>query len=95
MKQITNNGFVKMCRQGILGAFLGIIAGLILGILIYLLQFPLIWINMLTYGDANVPGMPTQLWFSVLQPGTLGMSFGAVIGAIFGSISGLKNKRDE
>lgn len=96
MNKIMNQSFVKMSKQGIMGAFLGIIAGLLLGILIYLLQFPLIWISLLGNSYREFGGNLTGMMFiNPIQPGSLGMAFGAIIGAIFGAISGLKNKKDE
>jgi ABC-type antimicrobial peptide transport system permease subunit len=95
MNKIINGNFVKMSKQGITGAFFGIIAGLLLGILIYLLQFPLIWISQIGNSYQSMGGNWSGMMFiSAVQPGTLGMSFGAIIGAIFGSIDALKNQRN-
>lgn len=92
MKQKINPHFVKMCKQGIAGAAMGIVAGFLLGIIIYFLQYPLVWIGMLLDGARN-PNLWQQpgMWISAVMPGTLGMSFGAIIGGIFGSLYGLKN----
>lgn len=87
MKQITESPFVKMCKQGIIGAILGIIAGILLGTCIYFLQFPLIWISSI---DSQGTYYGSAMWQNATQPGMLGASVGAVIGAIFGSIFGLK-----
>jgi hypothetical protein len=96
MNKIMNQPFVKMCKQGISGALMGIFAGLLLGILIYFLQFPLLLIgqigNPYPQMDGNWAGI---MFISPVQPGSLGMAFGAIIGAIFGGMYGLKNKKDE
>jgi hypothetical protein len=88
MKNITESAFVKMCKQGIIGAILGIIAGILLGTCIYFLQFPLIWISSMDGKGELIYG--NIMWQNATQPGMLGASVGAVIGAIFGSLFGLK-----
>ena len=93
MKLTTNSNLVKMCRQGIESAFIGIISGLILGLIIYYFQFLLTW---LSYYPANhmlseaYNGNYGLIWASAAQPGTMGACFGAIIGAIFGCIMSLK-----
>jgi hypothetical protein len=79
-----DSNFVKMCRQGIIGSFLGIIGGLLLGLVIYFLQFPLLWIG----GPQENPVWP--MWQTAAQPGMMGACFGAIIGAVFGCILTIK-----
>ncbi len=96
MNKIMNQSFVKMSKQGIMGALLGIVAGFILGLLIWFLQFLLfIFSGMMDGAGINQVMQPPMMWLSAVMPATLGMAFGAIIGAIFGAISGLKNKKDE
>ena len=88
MKIENNPNFIRMCRQGIEGAFLGIIGGAILGIIIFYVQYPLAWLSF-------NPGMMDNgrylfAWVSAAQPGTIGACVGAVIGGVFGCIQALK-----
>jgi len=89
MKFTTSRSFVKMCRQGIEGSFLGMISGMVLGVIIYFLQFPLQWLSYNPDFDMMGRGMG-MFWISAAQPGLLGACFGAIIGALFGCILGLK-----
>jgi tetrahydromethanopterin S-methyltransferase subunit G len=90
MCKFIDHKFVNMCKQGIIGSFLGLIFGAILGLLIYWIQFPLLWLS-----DPSVTGdlhiYSKQLWATAAHPGALGAGVGATIGAIFGAIQGLKS----
>lgn len=85
MKITHNSNFFKMCRQGLEGAFIGMVGGAILGLLIFYLQYPLMWLGP-SLPDSFMP----MLIFTPAQPGLSGACFGALIGAIFGCLLSLK-----
>lgn len=80
MNKIIKSPFVKICLQGIIGSFVGIVAGTMLGCLIYFLQFPLLWISNSTSEYTYI------IWQNAAQPGMFGASIGAVLGGIFGAV---------
>lgn len=90
MNKIIDRNFVNMCKQGIIGAFLGIIFGAILGLIIYWIQFLLL---LLTNPELGIDMEMHRgiLWTTASQPGTLGSGFGAIIGSIFGALQSLKS----
>lgn len=77
----------KMLVEVITGGFMGSIAGIILGLILGLL----IWFI------AGIVASADPQSFSTHPPVTaiafLGMGFGAVIGAVFGSVVGLKQRK--
>ena len=82
--------FSKVLIKGVLGAFAGIIAGLILSFIIWTLQNMVNTIHTwnMSKEDYSAPGSPP---LEALV--TLGMAFGAIIGSIFGSLTGLKEEK--
>lgn len=90
MNKIIDREFVNMCKQGIIGAFLGIIFGAILGVLIYWIQFLLLFLTNPAFG-VNMEMHRGSLWTTASQPGSLGSGFGAIIGSIFGTLQSLKS----
>lgn len=78
----------KMLIDVIMGGFIGSTAGIILGFVLGLLIW---WIGQLI---ATVdPGNGAYSVPPIASSGFLGMGFGAIIGAIFGSIVGLKQRK--
>ena len=86
-----NDVFVRVISESLAGALIGILAGAVLGMLIWGLQIPLNWLNhllepaqWLADGKGQMMyGQPT-LWPNASFPESLGMAFGAIIGAIMG-----------
>lgn len=83
---MEKTNFKKVIFQGIAGTLIGIVSGFGFGILIWLLKTGLFMIENLGSKDFYY-GSP-----NVSEIALLGMCFGAIIGSIFGSVSGLKEK---
>ncbi len=81
---------MKLIFKGILGAVTGILAGFVLGIGIWLLRDLVVRIVETGGGKGDYPG---SSYPRIDELATIGMSFGAIIGSIFGSISGLKESK--
>jgi len=77
------NPFLQTVYRGILGALIGVAAGLFLGVLIWFLNTAIVEI----FQEKNYYGAPAS------TAAFMGMGFGAILGSIFGSISGLKEKK--
>lgn len=86
--------FNSVIYKGTLGSVYGIVSGLILGLLIWaLLQVSMTINNNILYQGAmdartvGYMGPPFEFFL------TLGMGFGAIIGGIFGALTGLKESK--
>lgn len=75
----------KLLVNVIIGGFMGAISGIITGLLLGLVIWVLLQLVAITAAEplTNAPASGLAM---------LGMGFGAVIGAVFGSIVGLKQK---
>ena len=83
-----NEIFVRVISESIAGALVGIVAGALLGLLIWGLQIPLNWLNHLLDPTSAPLGemmyRNTNIWPNASFPESLGMAFGAIIGAVMG-----------
>lgn len=75
--------FCSVAKQGMLGALYGLVGGLVLGLVIY----GVLVLSALVFASASesfIQEFPPQI---ILM---LSMGWGAVLGAIFGGLTGLK-----
>lgn len=85
---MKKNLFNNVIYKGILGTISGIVAGLIFGVLIWCFQTVALLIFNIVQGRYYTY---YEVPFNLLI--TLGMSFGAIIGSIFGCLTGLREEK--
>ncbi len=82
--------FSKVMFKGIMGSLYGLVSGFSLALIIFFIQWGVGYIDGTFINSAhmmNNSGPPIQLLV------ILGMGFGAIMGSIFGSISGIKENK--